>query len=344
MILSKSAWLAAATALFLPSALGAQGYSAGNPPPQQDTSAQPKKEGWRPNVLFIICDQLNFRMLGHEGNGYGGLPQSMTPNLDALASGGVRFTNASTVSAVCQASRYSILTGRWPYNHGVRTNGIWEPQTETTFPELAQIADYQTANLGLHHMWWLLQEGEFHADHGFDENLDLADYSQHCADHGQPTYNDPSNIWVMPNLPVYGQFENTGYTHNTNEFHPSGYFADEAIRFLNERAGPQGDGKPFVCWYSMISPHTPILPSGAPSEDWAHLYHPYDQLTLPPNFDKIATTQRLAFTQSQFEGLSESQFREALSYYYAMVSQLDWNIGRVLDELEQVTDRVMAAP
>lgn len=336
MVLSKFAWCVAASVLLSHAALATQGASSPNSPQSPGAASQPKPEAWHPNVLFILCDQLNPRMLGHEDNGYGGVSQSLTPNLDSLAAGGVRFSNATTASAVCQASRYSILTGRWAFHHGVRINGIWEPIEETTFPELAQAAGYRTANLGLHHLWWLMQHGPWRDDHGFDENLDLLHYSQYCAANGKPTYNAPNNIWAMPGLPVYGQFEDTGYTHNTNEFHPTGYFADETIRFLRERAGPQGDGKPFVCWYSMISPHTPILPSGAPSSDWAHMYHPFDQLTLPPNFAKVATTQRLAFSQAQFAGLSEDQFREALSYYYALISQLDWNVGRVLDELDQL--------
>jgi arylsulfatase A-like enzyme len=294
----------------------------------------PRPVTWRPNVLFIMCDQLNVRMLGHEENGYGGVSQSLTPNLDALAAEGVRFSNATTASAVCQASRYTILTGRWPFHHGVRANQIWEPRTETTFPELARAAEYKTANYGLHHLMWDNQPPGWGDDHGFEIILDLGNYGMFCSLNGQATYSAPSNSWFMPGLPVFGEFEKTGYSFSQNEFHPSGYFADQVIGFLRNRAGPHGDGKPFVCWYSMISPHTPILPSGVAPDDWAHIYHPFEQLDLAPNFDRIPTTQRLAYAQSQFEALSPDQFREALSYYYALISQLDANVGRVLAELE----------
>lgn len=306
------------------------------PPPQADVEPLPRPEAWRPNVLLILCDQLNVRMLGHEGNGYGGVGSSLTPNLDSLAAGGVRFSNATTAAAVCQASRYTILTGRWPFHHGVRINQIWEPRTETTFPEMARGAGYRTANFGLHHLMWDNQPPGWGDDHGFDQIVDLGDYGAYCGQNGQPTYTAPWNLWSMPGLPAFGEFEHTGYTFNQNEFHPTGYFADEVIGFLRERAGPQGDGENFVCWYSMISPHTPILPSGVAPDDFAHLYHPFEQLQLAPNFDKVASTARLAYTQSQFSALTDDQFREALSYYYGLIHQLDQNIGRVLQELEDL--------
>ncbi len=302
--------------------------------PVTDKQPLPKPEDWRPNVLVILSDQLNVRMMGHENNGFGGVPDSLTPNLDALAAEGVRFSNASCASAVCQPSRVSIFTGRWPFNHGVRLNGIWEPRTETLFPELARAAGYATANVGLHHLMWDNQLPGWGDDHGFDEIHDFGDYVNYCSNNGVPSYSLPSNTYTMPGLPVFGEFEKTGYSLNSNQYHPTSFFADKAIDFLKDRAGPEGDGRPFCLWYSMLAPHTPILPSGVAPDDYAHLFHPFSQLSLPPNFDKLATIPRLAFVQSQFQNLSQDEFKEALSYYYGLIRQLDHNIGRVLDELD----------
>jgi len=289
-----------------------------------------------PNVLVILCDQFNARMLGHEDNGYGGVATSLTPNLDQLAAEGVRFSNATCSAAVCQASRYSILTGRWPHHHGLRQNSIWEPRTETTFPELALAAGYYTGNIGKHHLIWPNQPRPYKDLHGFLEFIDQGDYQAFCIANGVLAYDAPTNFWAMPGVPAVGGFEETGYTFNTNEFHPSGYWAQEMIRFLEDRAGPDGDGKPFVCWYSMVGPHPPILPSGVAPDDWAHLYQPYTGLQLPPNYGKVATTQRLALLQTNFAPLTPDESREALSYYYGAISQIDYNIGRVLDTLEQL--------
>ena len=286
------------------------------------------------NVLLILCDQFNARMLGHEDNGYGGVTGSLTPNLDRIAAEGVRFSSAACSSAVCQASRYSILTGRWAHNHGVRVNKTWEPRGETTFPELALAAGYRTVNIGKHHMVWPSQPLPWRDEHGFENIIDTSNYTGFCIANGVPTYKTAGNKWNMPGLPAQGGFEDTGFTFNTNQFHPAGYWADEVIRFLGERAGPGGDGKPWVCWYSMLGPHTPVLPSGVAPDDWAHKYHPYTALDLPPNLNKLATTARLAFSQSNFTAVTDDQWREVLSYYYGVISQIDWNIGRVLDELD----------
>jgi arylsulfatase A-like enzyme len=327
----------ALTALLIAPAVAAQSSTQTNSTPSRPgTGAVPRPESRRPNVLVILCDQFNARMLGHEDNGYGGLSQSLTPNLDTLAAGGVRFTNAACTSAVCQASRYSILTGRWPYNHGVRVNSIWEPRTETVFPELAKGAGYYTAQIGLQHLFWLNQAPGWGDEHGLDEVIDFIDYGAFLAANNAPPWSAPANTVLMPNLPAHGTFEVTGYTLSSNKFHPAGYWAHEVIRFLRDRAGPGGDGKPFLCRYSMLGPHTPVLPSGVPPDDWAHLYHPFGQLPLPPNLNKVPTTVRLTNSQANFASVTDDQWREALSYYYGLVSQLDWNIGRVLDELERL--------
>ena len=288
------------------------------------------------NVLFIMSDQHNARALGCYGNGYGGASPSMTPNLDQLAAEGVRFTNAFCTSPQCSPSRYSILTGRWPHNHGLRWNGIWEPRDQTTFPSLFRAAGYETATIGKHHMMWLdYMPRPFVEDLGFDRVADFDDYLRHCGSHQQLVYSFVGNYWTMPGLPYLLQA--TGYTFNTNEFHMPGYWADEVIRFLEKRASLGPSASPFVCFYSMYLPHTPVLPGGpADPQDWAHAYHPPGQLGLPPNQGKVASTWALANKQSQYSSVTDDEWQETLSYYYGLVLQIDWNIGRVLQRLEEL--------
>lgn len=237
------------------------------------------------NVLFIMSDQHNAHTLGSYGNGFGGVQQPLTPNLDQLASEGVRFTNAFCSTGQCCPSRFTVLTGQWPHNHGNRWNDIWEPLTGmATFPSLARDAGYVTGSFGKHHMYWLEQSPPLLADHGFDEIVDLDDYRDFCLANGQPIWTSPGNHWTMPNMPM--SLARTGYTFNTNEFHPAGYVTDRVVQFLEERAPDGGDGQPFICWYLLHGPHPPLLPSGpADIHDWAHLYHPFETLDLPPNFD-----------------------------------------------------------
>ncbi|MFX1339719.1 MAG: sulfatase-like hydrolase/transferase, partial [Promethearchaeota archaeon] len=71
------------------------------------------------NVLFIITDQLRADHLACYGN-----PDIKTPNIDALASDGIRFTNAYCTNPICMPNRATIFTGKYPNIHGVRCNGI----------------------------------------------------------------------------------------------------------------------------------------------------------------------------------------------------------------------------
>ena len=66
-----------------------------------------------PNILFIVADQHNAKVLGHKGH-----PDVQTPNLDRMAREGCRFDNAITQNPICTPSRVSFLSGQYPHNHG----------------------------------------------------------------------------------------------------------------------------------------------------------------------------------------------------------------------------------
>ena len=288
--------------------------------------------GRRLNVLFLVNDQHNHHALGCGDNGYGGLSTSLTPNLDRLAARGVRFERAYVPTAQCCPTRMSLITGRWPHNHGLRMNSVWGPRGGMSLPALARRAGYATATIGKHHFYWLDQLPLLE-DLGFDLILDADHYSDYCHDHGRSIHSAPGNHWALPNLPRSLE-HSTGFTFNENEFHRAGYMADRAIEFLEARAADQ---RPFLCYLVMYDPHTPILPTGPASpEDWAHLYQPASGLALPPNLDKLSTTARLSSLQAAYGSVSPDQWREVLSYYYGLITQVDSNLGRVLSRLDQL--------
>lgn len=288
------------------------------------------------NLLFLLDDQHNPRMLSAAEGGHGGLASPLTPALDELAGAGVRFDNAYCATPQCRPSRFTMLTGRHAHRHGLRTNSVWEPaRGEVTLPMLARRFGYAIGTIGKHHMEWLRDVNRGVTDHGFDLVLDHTDYSSYCKAHGVDPWKDAHRHWAMPGLPP--ALDPVGYTFNTNEFHPAGYFADRAMEFLEERAGPSGDGRPFALWLSFPGPHPPVLPSGPDSpQDWAHMFFPPDALPLPPNFDTVATTTRLATLQASYTHVSIDQHREVLAYYYGLVAQIDHNVGRVLQRLDEL--------
>ena len=86
----------------------------------------------------------------------------------------------------------------------------------------------------------------------------------------------------------------------------------------------------------MYGPHTPMVPSGPTDpNDFANMFMPASALSLPPNFGIPATSQRLANHQAIFSGVTVAQHKEMLARYYGFIAQIDFNIGRVLDRLEQ---------
>ncbi|MBB6404073.1 sulfatase [Arthrobacter sp. AZCC_0090] len=106
----------------------------------------------RPNILFIIADQLRADHLGFGGNN-----TVRTPNLDALAARSTVFTEATVANPTCMPNRASLMTGRWPSVHGTRCNGITLDPVARTLPRVLRGEGYRTIGVGkLHHqnMGW----------------------------------------------------------------------------------------------------------------------------------------------------------------------------------------------
>ncbi|MEI8144329.1 MAG: sulfatase-like hydrolase/transferase, partial [Alphaproteobacteria bacterium] len=98
-------------------------------------------------VLFIMCDQLRFDYLSCAGH-----PRLETPNIDALAARGVRFTRAYVQSPVCGASRMSFYTGRYVSSHGATWNGVPLKVGEQTLGDFTRALGVQAALVGKTHM------------------------------------------------------------------------------------------------------------------------------------------------------------------------------------------------
>ena len=101
----------------------------------------------RPNVLFVLCDDLR-----HDALGCYGSKHVRTPNIDRLAQRGVRFENAFCTTSLCSPSRASILTGLYAHRHGVRDNFSELPATLPHWPGQLQKEGYSSAYMGKWHM------------------------------------------------------------------------------------------------------------------------------------------------------------------------------------------------
>ncbi len=109
--------------------------------------AQSEGANRRPNILFILLDDLRWDSVGYAGH-----PHISTPEIDRIANEGVNFRNAFCTTSLCSPSRASLLTGVYAHKHGVTDNFTELPAGLDSFPKTLQQAGYDTAYVGKYHM------------------------------------------------------------------------------------------------------------------------------------------------------------------------------------------------
>ena len=261
----------------------------------------------KPNILFLFADDMRFNAINALGT-----PEIVTPNLDKLVARGTALTHChimgGTSPAVCMPSRAMLMTGRSLFH--LQEEGALIPPTDQTFPELFRSAGYQT-----------FITGKWHADRatlsrGFTDGdaIMFGGMSDHLK---TPVYDfDPEGLYPKGTAQPADGFSST-------------VFSDAAIQFINQRDA----ARPFMAYVSYTAPHDPRM---AP-DTFKNLYTP-DTLPLPPNF-----TGEHAFDNGELRVRDEllapfprtpEVVREHIAEYYAMISHLDMEIGRVLDALD----------
>ena len=262
-------------------------------------------ENPQPNILFIMTDQHNARALGCYG-----MDEISTPNMDRLAKEGIMFENAICQTGQCVPSRYSIWTGRYARSTGTYGNGQDQNPDEKTVGDLFKAAGYVTGTIGKHHM---IMKAE-NKNHGFDTVL-VPRVSLRPID-------------TLPFAEVRPGRSHVGTSSLSNEEHTCGLITQASLDFI--RANKD---KPFVLWCSYFGPHTPINPSSP----WAQQYD-QESLSLPKNHQLVdyGIPNMEKFISKSGPYSREEYHRKTLALYYGFVSQIDYNIGRILKELEDL--------
>ncbi|MEO0733936.1 MAG: sulfatase [Bacteroidota bacterium] len=263
----------------------------------------------RPNVLFILADDLGYSDLACYGSDF-----YETPNLDRLAAMGAAFTNGYANCQVCSPSRASLLTGQFPARHGItdwigaRTDTVWREQGRhdrllppayvdalpagiKTLPEAFREAGYQTFFAG---KWHLGGEGSWPTDHGFTTNVG-------GWDAGSPRggYFDP---YDNPNLNNRQPGENLSLR-----------LARETADFISAQRDTS-----FFAYLSFYAVHGPIQSTRA---KW-------------DKYRQKALARSVADTGFTMERVLPYKLHQDHPVYAGLVEQMDDAVGVVLDTLE----------
>jgi arylsulfatase A-like enzyme len=276
----------------------------------------------RPNVLFLISDDLN-NLLGCYGD-----PLAKTPNLDRLATRGARFDLAYCNFPICGASRNSMLTGLYPNSNGVLGNGTMFRQTipsQISLPQAFRHAGYLAVRIGKLYHYGV--PGSVGTD-GLD---DPASWEIEFNPAGVDKLEEEPKIFTL--VPGnYGSVLSWYASPKSDPYHTDAILAADA-EWVLERAARQRD-RPFFLAVGFFRPHTPFVAPKTPYFD----SHPKAKMPIVSAVkdDPAIPPLALASRKPEEAKLTDELRRQAVQAYYASISFMDAQVGRVVDALDRL--------
>lgn len=272
----------------------------------------------RPNILVILSDEQRWDTLGRYGQ-Y--LP--VTPNLDRLAAAGVRFANAFTCQPLCGPARSCIQTGRYASETGCTTNNIALPRGVPTIADHLSTTGYETAYIGKWHLASNSSEG------------DECYWTRAIPPERRGGWRD---YWLAAEVPEYTSHSTAGWLFDGDsrkvEFqdrYRADAYTDFAVKYLHKRVDKS---RPLAMMLSLVEPHAQPhhkLYKGPPAE---RRRHEYREITYEGPDDLVAEFIN-APLPPDLEDLP-GQAREFWPDYLAACARVDWNVGRILDTLNEL--------
>jgi len=282
----------------------------------------------RPNILLFFTDQQRADTIGAGGN-----PVIRTPSLDRLAREGVRFSSAYTPSPVCVSARCSLIHGQYAHNTGCAYNGDAMPTDRSSFMQALSDAGYRTHGIGKMHFTpdsqalrgWQTREHQEEIRRSVDQD----DYLQFLQSQGYSHVHDPmgqrGEMYYMPQL-----------AQMPAEYHATHWVGDRSIAFVREQAHSD---QPWLLMSSYIHPHPPF----SPPTPWNKLYRaPLMPLPkMPHQYEAFWTYMNRVQNRYKYRdnGFDYNMLRCMKAFYYACISFIDYQVGRILQALEE-TDQL----
>ncbi|MCL5269029.1 MAG: sulfatase-like hydrolase/transferase, partial [bacterium] len=284
----------------------------------------------RPNILHLFVDQQRADTIAALGN-----PVIKTPSLDRLCAMGTAFTSAYSPSPVCISARCSMIYGQYPLHTGCYENTAMpadataSPDGRQTFMGVLTEAGYRTHGIGKCHFnpnghglrGFQSRERQEEGGHG----AEVDEYSKFLYDQGWRHVLEPHGVrGEMYYIPQPSQLP--------ARLHPTQWIGDRAIDFIDGQAGKT---EPWYLFSSFIHPHPPFTPPNP----WHKIYRaplmplpsvPQDAETLLTCINRIQNRYKY-----RDQGIDRNLLRNQKAFYYACISFIDFQIGRILAALEK---------
>jgi len=275
----------------------------------------------RPNVLFIASDDLNTDLGCYRH------PLVLSPNIDRLADRGVRFEHAYCQYPVCNPSRSSFMTSLYPDQTGILSNRghIRDKNPDVvTLPQMFMRHGYFAARVGKIYHYGVPDQI------GTDGEDDPASWQQVVNPRGIDREVHDRIHSLIPGS--FGGTLSWLKLDSTDGQHTDGIGASEAIKLLDQHH-PKKTGKPFFLAVGFYRPHTPYV---APS----HYFDLYPREKIQPVMEKEGDRDDIplaALHDRKFQReLTVEQRKEIIQAYYASVTLMDAQVGRLLDALDRL--------
>ena len=288
------------------------------------------------NVLLITTDQQRFDALGCNGNRH-----IQTPNLDRLAGQSINLQQHFTSYPICTPARCSMLTGCYSRSHGAHSVGTVLPRETPCLTHALSAAGYRCGLMGKAHfepektayVKKLDRRVPYHgfADWHITEDNMLGEYLEWIErEHPRHLRGALENNHEELHTPQrWGQKDGRAdacYVSTIPEhLHQTAWIADRTIEHIDACAASK---TPAFTWCSFVDPHHPWTPP----REFMELYDPSK---LPPPCRRPNENEGIGNCYMHLENLSDAEYQRLCAAYYAMISHIDFHVGRVLQRLDQ---------
>lgn len=258
----------------------------------------------QPNILVIFSDQLRRDALGCYGN-----LDIETPHIDALARDGVRFNNACATYPICVPFRFTLMTGMYAHSRFVPGIEYRMSPAETTLADGYNAAGYHTVYVGK----WHLYGGHAHLPGHPARKANLTPVPREHQGRWQK--------WL--GFEVANQPFDTYYFEDDDPTprHINGYQTDGLFNLTMDYLRSLDRGQPFACVLSVEPPHFPLEAPEANLAKWRNR-----EVTLPPNY---RFEDMYPGNGPTVEDITDDELIEQRKTYYAMIENLDANVGQL---------------